>query len=249
MSNKLKFPRLLHKPDNCYFWETVAYGTMIKKLRFIGMTITMVVLCAGFSACGGDDDDNGSGSSKTGAPKGVEAVDLGLTVKWASCNIGASKPWEYGNYYAWGETEPKTTYEKETYQFWNNGEYINIGNEISNTKYDVAHVKWGGKWRMPTAGELMDLITNCTWENVTMNGINGYRVTGRNGNSIFLPACDIGYEGRTGSYRSSTRDPDLSYEYYSAYDLFFDISYGKRHISTDKKVCDYDGEVVRPVME
>lgn len=79
------------------------------------------------------------------------AIDLGIGVKWVCCNVGASAPWEYGDYYAWGETTTKNVYDDETYKYYDeiNEEYINIGNEIAGTKYDVAHVKWGGKWKMP----------------------------------------------------------------------------------------------------
>ncbi|MBO4315774.1 MAG: hypothetical protein J5867_07425, partial [Prevotella sp.] len=81
-----------------------------------------------------------------------QAVDLGLPskTKWASCNVGATKPEEYGGYYAWGETEEKEVYDESTYKYYQNDEYVNLGSDISGTEYDVAHVKWGGNWRMPT---------------------------------------------------------------------------------------------------
>lgn len=138
-------------------------------------------------------------------------VDLGLSVKWATCNVGATAPEEYGDYFAWGETTPKTTYD------WSNYKYCN-GDEYSMTKYctdsyygtvdnkttlelsdDAARVNWGGSWRMPTYGELSELrnTNNCTWEWTTQNGVNGYKVTSKkNGNSIFLPAA--GFRGSSG---------------------------------------------------
>ena len=134
-----------------------------------------------------------------------EAVNLGLSVKWATHNVGASSPEEYGGYYAWGETEEKDDYSWGTYKWCN-------GNEATITKYctnsnigtvdnktvldledDVAHVKWGGTWRMPTNAELNELLNNCTWTWTTQNDVNGYKVTGPNGNSIFLPAADYHY--------------------------------------------------------
>lgn len=145
-----------------------------------------------------------------------EAVDLGLSVKWASFNVGATKPEEYGGYYAWGETEEKESYFEENYLYYNNGSYTNIGNDISGTQYDVAHVKWGGDWRMPTFAEQQELIDNCTWELTTVNGVYGYKVTGSNGNSIFLPAAGCRYEseiddvGNAGYYFSSTMSDELS---------------------------------------
>lgn len=98
------------------------------------------------------------------APANVVAVDLGLPsgTRWANVNIGASSPEEYGDYYAWGETEEKSDYSKNTYLYWN--EQYNtgddIGEDISGTQYDVAHVKWGGIWKMPTLAQIKELIEN-----------------------------------------------------------------------------------------
>lgn len=117
-----------------------------------------------------------------GAQKAAEieaspvAVNLGLSVKWASCNLGASKPEEYGDYYAWGETESKSSYTSDNYQ-------------ASLDFKDAAAVKLGGNWRIPTVGEINELSTECTWVFSTENNIQGYRITGTNGNSIFLPAA------------------------------------------------------------
>ena len=138
-----------------------------------------------------------------------EAVDLGLSVKWATCNVGANSPEEFGGYYAWGETEVKSNYSLETYKYYlgdlngdgetrENEEYINIGSGISGTSYDVAHVKWGDGWRMPTMEECEELCRNCSWEWTEVNGVSGQKVTGPNGNSIFLPAAG-GYD-ETGHY-------------------------------------------------
>ena len=124
--------------------------------------------------------------------KNHEAVDLGLPsgTKWAACNVGATKPEEYGGYYAWGETEEKEFYDKSTYKFYQDDEYVNIGEDISGTEYDVAHVKWGGNWYMPTWEEFRELINNCKIEWTTFNGVNGEKFTSKiNGNSIFLPAA------------------------------------------------------------
>lgn len=127
-----------------------------------------------------------------------ESVDLGLSVKWASCNLGATKPEEYGGYYAWGETSTKDKYTKENYAYYNPAttEYTNIGTHISGTQYDAAYVNLGRGWRMPTDEEICELVNKCTWKWVDNNGVLGYVVTGTNGNSIFLPA--------SGYYREST---------------------------------------------
>lgn len=142
----------------------------------------------------------------------IFAVDLGLSVKWAVCNVGASKPEEYGGYYAWGETEEKENYSWETYKWCN-------GTETSITKYctnsysgvvdnkttldledDVAHVKWGGTWRMPTQKEFQELYDKCTRTFTTRYGIAGYTFCSENGNSIFIPYAgyrhDIFFGGR-----------------------------------------------------
>ena len=126
-------------------------------------------------------------------------VDLGLSVKWASYNVGASNPWEYGNFYAYGEIEPKTEYTLENYQWYydNDGEdhdqweeYLKLGATFTGTNYDVAHVKWGNQWRVPTRDEWTELINNCEFEWTGMNGVTGAKITSRiNGNSIFLPAA------------------------------------------------------------
>ena len=133
-------------------------------------------------------------------------VDLGLSVKWATCNVGATTPEGYGDYFAWGETSPKNDYSWSTYKYCK-------GSETTLTKYntnssngtvdnkttldlsdDAARANWGGKWRMPTQAEQEELINNCTWTKTTQNGVNGYKVTSKtNGNSIFLPAADRRY--------------------------------------------------------
>ena len=123
---------------------------------------------------------------------GHEAVDLGLSVKWATCNIGASNPEEYGDYFAFGETESKNEYTEENYMLYgipHRKAYIGIGKIISGTEYDVARKQWGDEWRMPTEEELYELLSYCSWQLITINGVNGYEVVGPNGNSIFLPAA------------------------------------------------------------
>ncbi|MBQ5980603.1 MAG: serpin family protein [Prevotella sp.] len=119
------------------------------------------------------------------------AVDLGLPsgLKWASCNVGATKPEEYGGYYAWGETEEKEVYSWSNYIHCAGSENTchHIGDCISGTEYDVAHVKWGGSWRMPTKEEMDELVNNCYMEYMTYNGVNGCLFVGPNGNGIFMP--------------------------------------------------------------
>ena len=150
-------------------------------------------------------------SSPTGTENGKGYVDLGLSVKWATCNVGADSPEEYGDYFAWGETEPKTTYEWSTYKYCNGSSTIMtkycVDSYYGTVDYkrtlllsdDAAHVNWGGNWRMPTDAELYELgnTSNCTWTWTVQNGVKGYKVTSKkNGNSIFLPA--VGF--RNGDY-------------------------------------------------
>lgn len=115
-------------------------------------------------------------------------VDLGLSVKWASCNLGASTPAGKGGYYAWGETSTKTKYTKENYAYYKEGSgYTDIGKNISGTQYDAATVNLGKDWRMPTKDEVQELCEKCTFTYGEVDGVKGYYATGKNGNSIFLP--------------------------------------------------------------
>ena len=176
---------------------------------------------------------------------GYEAVDLGLPsgLLWATCNVGASKPEECGGYYAWGETEEKTDYSWDTYKWCNNGRDEDLtkycAESLSGTfdnktlleaEDDVATVKWGGSWRMPTRAEQDELRNECTWEWTELNGVYGCKVTGPNGNSIFLPAAGsrhdtrISYVGRYGYYWSSSLNDSVSYGF-STYYFYFDANY------------------------
>ena len=188
------------------------------------------------------------------------AVDMGLSVKWATCNIGASKPEEYGDYYAWGETETKSNYSWQKYK-WANGASNKLtkycpanktdywdgtgspdGKTVLDPEDDVAHVKLGGKWRMPTDAEWKALCSsdNCTWTWTAQNGVKGYLVTSKkNGNSIFFPAAGyrnvvyLRYTGSYGYYWSSslgTGDPVsawlVDYDSDDVYRVNFDRCYG-----------------------
>lgn len=127
-----------------------------------------------------------------GAINGHEYVDMGLSVKWATCNVGASKPEDYGDYYAWGETEVKDDYSESNYAYCKRSflrtKYDSLGGNIAGTEFDVARKKWGSTWRLPTHTEQDELINNCTLTWTRQKGVNGYKVTSKkNGNSIFLP--------------------------------------------------------------
>ena len=163
-----------------------------------------------------------------------EYVDLGLPsgVKWATFNVGATKPEEYGDYFAWGETEPKELYDWSTY---------------SEAEEDVATTKWGGEWRIPTQAEQDELRTECSWTWMTENDVNGYKVVGPNGNSIFLPAAgycsgsslyNVGHKGFY--WASSLYTGNTSYAYYLSF-TYNDVS----RYSNDRCY----GQSIRPVYD
>ena len=155
-------------------------------------------------------------SFKTPAEIPSEAVDLGLPsgTLWAKWNMGATAPEEYGDYYAWGETETKKGYGWYNYEHCDGTDDTchDIGAEISGTKYDVAHVKWGGSWQLPTSKQIDELVKYCQHMVTTSKGVKGTLVTGPNGNTIFLPCAGfmsgtkLYGPGKYGLYKSGTRD-------------------------------------------
>ena len=118
---------------------------------------------------------------------GYKYVDLGLPsgLKWAECNIGATTPEQYGDFYAWGELYTKSTYYQSNCETYGKKD---IGDISGDTLYDAASANWGASWRMPTKIEMEELKRECNREWITINGVNGYKLTGPNGKSIFLPA-------------------------------------------------------------
>ncbi|WP_159445544.1 methyl-accepting chemotaxis protein [Porphyromonas crevioricanis] len=178
---------------------------------------------SGGSGGGGGEGGGGEGGGGT-TPSTMEYVDLGLPsgLKWARCNLGASKPGDNGDYYAWGETEPKTDYVWATYK-WGTEDNLNKYNKtdrktVLDPEDDAATAALGAPWRMPTAGEILELVNpdNCTWTWIKRDDVNGYGVNGykvvskKNGNSIFLPAAgnrngyDLDGAGRWGGCWSSS---------------------------------------------
>lgn len=134
-----------------------------------------------------------------GEEDGHEYVDLGLSVKWATCNVGATLPTDYGDYFDWGA---KKADEQGCWYYSDKFEYKgNTSNIEGNKSYDAAAFQWGDSWRMPKKSEMEELINKCTWTWTTFNGVEGFRVTGKNGNSIFLPA--MGYKDGSISYNNS----------------------------------------------
>ncbi len=187
----------------------------------------------------------GGHHSTTGTHAGREWVDLGLSVKWATCNVDASSPMGYGNYYAWGETSPKSEYRSSNCKT----DERSMSDISGNSSYDAARANWGGSWRLPTKAECDELVNNCTLKWTTQNGVKGMFFTSkRNGNSIFFPAA--GWRAGTstrgasecGFYWSSTPfESDTQYAYY----LYFDSG---GSASTLRYYRTY-GRQVRPVLE
>ncbi len=181
--------------------------------------------------------------STTGTINGHQWVDLGLSVKWATCNVGASSPSDYGNYYAWGETRTKSEYTMDNCSTYG----INIGDISGDSRYDAARANWGGTWRLPTQAEMQELIDKCTWTWTSQGGRNGYRVTGPNGSSIFLPAAGYRYGSSlnvAGDYGYYWSSPPFESAARIACSLYF--------VSSDHSLdwyYRYSGQSVRPVSD
>ena len=187
----------------------------------------------------------GGNHPTTGTHAGHEWVDLGLSVKWATCNVGASSPTGYGNYYAWGETSPKSEYSSSNCKTWERS-MSDIGGD---PEYDAARANWGGSWRLPTKSECDELVNNCTRQWTTQNGVKGMLFTSkRNGNSIFFPAAgwrrgtSTNYAGELGDYWSSTPYEGSTQ---GAYNLYFGSGGSARTGWYGRRI----GRTVRPVVE
>ena len=190
----------------------------------------------------------------SGRENGHEWVDLGLSVKWATCNLGASTSSEYGSYIAWAETTTKSNYTRSTLR------YRSQDGSNSFTKYssgdnrkrlemsdDAARSNWGGRWRLPTKAEFDELVSKCTWTWTSLGGKNGYMVKGANGMTIFLPAggdidgTNNGAKGMFGSYWSSSLNADLP-------DMPWCLNFGQSYQYTSI-FNRYNGFTIRPVWE
>ena len=158
-------------------------------------------------------------------------VDLGLPsgILWASCNIGAEKPEDYGDYFAWGMVEPEGKRE---------GDLKNVTSNHLELINDAARYNWGGKWRIPSDTEINELIDECEWTWTTLNGIVGYEVKGPNGNTIFLPAAgsDTYNKGEMGYYRGNLRRGQT-----------FTILFSEKQISAFVEMHFDEGYSIRPV--
>ena len=195
----------------------------------------IATLSVGFTACGNDDDDNEpkstnntqDNSSEESSDQNTntskhEYVDLGLPsgTLWATTNVGADKPEEYGDYFAWGETSPKEEYDWYNYKWCNDSPESFTKYNASNTigyvdnkseldlEDDAAYVNWGKDWKIPSTEQQQELSNQCIWKWTQVNGVYGYEVKGTNGNKIFLPAAgyfdgsSVKWAGSSGYYSS-----------------------------------------------
>ena len=258
--------------DNGYYWSATEYdgygagylyfgsdeAGMYNVSRDFGRSVRLVKDIEGGGATPDTPDTPTEPEEPENTENGHEYVDLGLSVKWATCNVGASQPEEYGDYFAWGEVEPKEEYHWSNYKWCNgtgdtqtkyctNSDYGTVDNKtVLESADDAAAINWGGSWRMPTDAELTELREQCTWTWATQNGVNGYKVTSNsNGKSIFLPVAgyrlgsslyNAGSNGLSWSSSLDTDGPNSACELY-----FYSDNVGRGY-------CDrYYGLSVRPV--
>ena len=220
------------------------------KTRFLSTLAILSLIFATnmLTACDDDDDDgeiaaptvSDSSASGTTGTNSDEYVDLGLSVKWARYNVGASTPDDYGDYFAWGDISAATATAVSPYD---DEEATDFAGDAT---YDAATNEWGGNWKTPTKTQLEELVSDCTWTWGTYDGtsVKGFLVTGSNGNSIFLPAAGYvtvssetattSYAGTTGYYWSST--PNTS-DTDNAYFLHLYNSAYQQVSSGDKEIC------------
>ena len=249
-SFKIPTNTFINEDNFCKGWNTKADGTGTAYAEAQTISITeSVTLYAQWEKLITTGIENGHGYVDLGLPSGL---------KWATMNVGAESPEDYGDYFAWGETTTKSTYDWDTYK-WCEGDYDTQTKYCTDSYYgtvdnktildlsdDAANVNWGGDWRMPTKAEQDELRSECTWTRGTLNGVQGYKVTSKsNGNSIFLPAAgchsSLGLyaAGSVGYYWSSSLYTSSSY-----YASNFNFNSGNVGSGGNSR---YYGQSVRPV--
>ncbi len=238
----------------------------MKKLFYLlcCMFVALLVGCETKEPTNSENPNNPSSGGGAGDANDHAYVDLGLSVKWATCNVGASSPEDYGDYFAWGDINTKGLYDcnykwstKEDCKMseaicfvskycTNEVEGIVDNKTVLDLLDDVANVKFGGNWRMPTKEEWEELINNCTWIWKLKNGVKGYEIVGVNGNSIFLPAVGLYFcpeligSGECGYYWTS-----------SLFDLSSSCAFGLSFKSDLVQIYYYPrdmGMFIRPVL-
>lgn len=231
-----------------YFYNQIPNN---KKMKKFTKALAAIMLMTAVTFAMGCKKDKADGD---GTVNGHTYVDLGLPsgTLWATCNVGANSPEEYGSYFAWGETQPKETYDWSTYQYCN-GSYLtkycydaSLGYNgftdnltVLQPSDDAATANWGDDWRMPTKAEWEELYNNTTVTWTTQNGVFGRLFTASNGNRLFLPAAgycwvdDLYDVGSYGYYWSSSLMPDYpggAWRFYVNSDYcdmdYYDRNYG-----------------------
>lgn len=213
-------------------------------LTLFGVLALVVACCVN---CTGEVKTSGAICPDRNHP---HAIDLGLPsgTLWSCCNIGASKPDEYGSYFAWGETDECEVGDEQHYKYLNADGFVDIGSDISGTDYDVAHVKWGDDWVLPTEADYQELLDNCTFtrERHENQKETVYLVTGPNGNTIIFPMCDdkkCHNPGRIGRYWSSNIYPYFNGKYARIFRVDIDPAW---QLSDFER---FNGISVRPVVK
>lgn len=239
----------------------------MKKNKKLIMALLCVFVSVNFAACSDDDnDDTPGGNTEKPVSKPViggkvgNAVDLGLSVKWSDCNLGANKAEEAGCYFAWGETTTKTEYLTDNSSWYEMSYSTLLSQGVINSNgnltsaFDAASVNWKGKWRMPTYAELRELKTQCNWKFTTQNGVKGFIVSSKTTkNSIFLPAAgcketDNHYVDRYGLYWSATVvKGKYSEEVSHAYCLWAKSGNSEDDLEEDEDGTIRTGVTIRPV--
>ncbi len=219
-------------------------------VQLVAIIIALAIVGAGLYMILGTDESDKEGKSASAAASsvavaksGIEAVDLGLSVRWASCNIGADTPEEYGDYYAWGECEVKDSYGSEESKSYDRPYAATLQSEE-----DVATQKLGDGWRMPTADEVRELIEKCEVRETERNGCCGFEFVAPNNNTIFLPAA---------GYRYDTTRYNDGFEalYWSSSSIAGDNRHALAlYVNNHEKLIDfaryrYYGATIRPVKE
>lgn len=242
-----------------YFYNQIPNN---KKMKKFTKALAAIMLMTAVTFAMGCKKDKADGD---GTVNGHTYVDLGLPsgTLWAACNVGAENPEDYGDYFAWGETQPKDYYNWSTYQYCNGGEGWNTLTKYCNysscgyngftddlttllPEDDAATANWGEGWRMPTQAEFQELLDNTTVTWTTQNGVNGRLFTSSNGNSLFLPAAGCRWDGELGGlgsygyYWSSSLYPDSPHD---AWGFYFRSDYYVMGSGN----CRYYGRSVRAV--
>lgn len=197
--------------------------------------------------------------SQIGEINGYKYVDLGLPsgLKWATCNVGATSPKESGDYFAWGEIQPKSEYSLSNYTL-----YGKDGSELSSAgiidsrhiitiSYDTANINWGGSWRMPTLNDILELIDTCIWRWTKLHNTYGYEVIGPNNLSIFLPVTGFKHNNELYDKYANYWCADLSCWLIGSPNYTvgaYVLNFGENFIQTTGDSCS-DGLTIRPVSD